>query len=306
MKKLWVVSLLVLSTSSFAEVVDKTVAIVGKEVILKSDVDEVLAHPALKVLSADEALAALVEKSILKADCKTTGNYPSEADLKQTIADVKKQNHLDDTTFLVALQRSGTNLAAYQEQMSTEICKTRIVHSKIRGRVNITQDDVKRAYEQEFGKGKNVKLHVREMNVKVAKEAKDKPATLKKAQELAQTSISNLRAGQKWESVLAQAQKHGLQVSEEDLGTLARKDLVATVADSIFGEGSDNYRGPVQTDDGFHVLEILERVEGTQIALVDVEKDLHKQLFEKEVERLLRQYVEEAKSSVYIDVIGMK
>lgn len=303
MIKNWVVLTLVLSAPATAAIVDRTVALVGKDVILQSDVEEVLGFSGLGIRSKEEALLGLVDKAVLTADCKQSGNFPTEADVKQTITDIKKQNKLDDVGFAAALQRSGTSLAAYEKQLSVDICKTRIVHGKIRGRVNITDDDVKRVYEEEYSAANLVELHLKDLLVRVDN---TKPDTIQKAKQLASTMAQSLRDGKKWDAVLAEAKKTGLQVASEDLGTLTRKDLLASIADSVFQDGSDKIRGPVRTDDGFHVLEIIKRTEGAQIPLADVRNDLHKQLFEKEVERLLRQYVEEAKSSVYIDVIGMK
>jgi len=99
---------LLLSFHASAELVDKTVAIVGTKVILKSDVDEVLAHPMSGVKTREDALAALIDKDVIQEDCKQSGNYPSDSEIKQTISEVKKQNHFDDATFSAALQRSGT------------------------------------------------------------------------------------------------------------------------------------------------------------------------------------------------------
>jgi len=281
---------LLLSFHASAELVDKTVAIVGTKVILKSDVDEVLAHPMSGVKTREDALAALIDKDVIQEDCKQSGNYPSDSEIKQTISEVKKQNHFDDATFSAALQRSGTDLAAYTSQLGVELCKSRVVHSKIRPRVNITDDDVKRAYDKSFGENSNYKLHLRDMRVST-KQAADQIAT-------------QLRSGKKWDAVVAEVKKIGVTVVSEDLGVLARSDLLASISDMVFAKGDDRFRGPVQTDEGFHVLEILEKVEGPRTPLADVRNDLHKQLFEKEVERLLKQYVDEAKSSVYIDVIG--
>lgn len=302
MKK-WVILTLALSTCAQATIVDRTVALVGKDVILHSDVEEILAVPGFGIQSRDDALNSLIDKAVLTADCKQSGNFPSETEVKQTISDIKKQNKLDDMQFISALQRSGTSLDAYEKQLGMDICKTRIVHGKIRGRVNITDDDVKKAYEYEYSPANRAELHLRDMLVKVDNANTD---SVQKGKLVAGAAAQNLQDGKTWEAVLAEAKKSGLQVVTEDLGTLARKDLLASISDSVFAQGNDKIRGPVRTDDGFHVLEILERVEGKQIPLADVRNDLHKQLFEKEVERLLRQYVEEAKSSVYIDVIGKK
>jgi peptidyl-prolyl cis-trans isomerase SurA len=300
MNRTWVVFLALASLSSFAELVDRTVAIVGKEVVLKSDVEELLAHPTVGTKTAEDALAFLVDKMVIQEDCKQSGNYPSESEIKQTISEVKKQNHLDDAGLDSALRRSGTTLLAYESQLGLELCKSRIVHSKIRPRVNIGDDDVKRAYDQAYGPNRNFKLRLRDMQVKIS----EKTST-ENARRLALSIIKELRSGQKWETVLANAKKSGLTVDSEDLGVLSRTDLAASVAEMVFAEAPDNLRGPVQMEDVFHVLEVQERIQGPQTPLADVQNDLHKQLFEKEVERLLKQYVDEAKSSVYIDVIGM-
>jgi len=303
MKRAWVVGLtLMTSLSVSAEVVDRTVAIVGKEVILKSDVYELLAHPTSAGKTAEDALSFLIDKAVLQEDCKQNGNYPSDAEIKQAVVEVQKQNHLpDEAALIAALQRNGTSFTAYKAQLGVELCKSRIVHGKIRPRVNISDDDVKLAFEQQ-NKGKNVKLRLRDMQISAARNS----AAVPKAKKLAEEIYNQLnKGGESWEDVLAKAKKSGLKVASEELGVLARSDLDPSVSDIVFTEAAGNYRGPVQTDEGFHVLEVQERVQGQETPLAQVQNDLHKQLFEKEVERLLKQYVDEAKSSVYIDVLGM-
>ena len=302
MKNSWVLYLLLLSLTVNAEIVDKTVAVVGKELILKSDVDAVLTHPSSGIRSADDALKVLIDKSVITADCKQSGNFPSEAEVKQTISEIKKQNHLDDEGLIRALQQSGLDFATYQTQVGTEICRGRIVYGKIRSRVNVTDDDVKRAYEAQYGEGKGERLHLRDMRIMTPS---TDPKLLAKAKQLAITIAQKLEEGQSPETVLAEAKKSGLQVVNEDLGSLTRKELNATVADAVFAKGPDKFRGPVQTDDGFHVIEIRERTEGPRTPLAEVKNDLHKALLDSETERLLKQYVEEAKSSIHIDVMGV-
>lgn len=303
MKNNWVIYAMFLSLSASAELVDKTVATVGKEPILKSDVDALTSNPATGVTSSKEALDALLGREALTASCKQSGNYPEAPEVKQTINDIKRQNRIsDDVAFMRALQQNHTTLEAYEKQVAGEMCRNRIVYGKIRGRINITDDDIQRAYEREYGPEATKKLRLRDMRFLTPDAELRK---LDKAKREAGVALNKLKDGRSWEVVFKEAKKSGAQVVNEDLGALTRKDLLASIADAVFTDAPGNLRGPIQTEDGIHVIEITERVEGQQTPLAQVKNDLHKQLLDQETERLLRQYVEEAKSSIYIDVMGV-
>lgn len=299
MKKVILLSLLAWGVPGFSKIINGTIAVVGNEIILQSEVDEILRRNKSTNSTSDEVLKELIEKRLLESECKKLGFYPSSAEVKQAINDIKKQNRLDDQGLRIALQNMGLTFSAYETQLYFEICKTRIIQNKIRSRVNITKEDLHRAFVQHYGSDAEIKLRLRDMIVAPSSNNSDDLAL---AKQLAITIVQSLRAGQKWEWVLEKAQKTNPEVHSEILGILSKSDLVAPIAESVFSDSTEKFKGPVETEEGFHVIEVLEKVREQKIPLVDVEKDLHKQLFEKEVERLLKQYIEEVRSSTYVDV----
>lgn len=300
MKKIIFLPLLLCSHFASSELVNRTLAIVGKELILQSDVEDLIKSAGEPRPSFSAAFDALIEKSLLLSECKKYDFYPTETEIKQQINDIKKQYNLDDKGLIRALGGDDTadggakTLAAYETQLHFEICRNKIVQNKIRNRVNITPDDVERASQ-------NGQINLRSLFVKIPTQtASIKSAT--KTQMLA--ILQRLKGGASFEDIMADETQNNSNLSIVDFGMVSKSVLVPEIAAVVYADSSEKIRGPVETDDGFHLFEVLERVEGKGKPLVDEQKDLHKQLFEKEIERLLKQFIEEARASTYVDIMG--
>lgn len=296
MKKTLFLSLFLWSNLAFSELVDRAVAIVGKELILKSDVDELMRqNPAATFKSA---LDLSVEKAITISECKKLSFYPSETEVKQQIKDIMKQYKLDEAALTKELARMGMTYSGYEAQLYSDMCKGKLIQNKIRNRVNITKDDVQRAYDQKNGSDAQLRLRSLLLQPKT-KRAADKEEAKKQSLLI----VQRLKSGTPFDKVVSDSQKEGSKITSEELDGISKSDLLPHIADAVFSLSTDKIRGPIETDDGFHIFEVLERAEASRKPLVDEEKDLHKQLFEREVERLLKQYIEESRSSTFVDVM---
>ena len=286
---------LIFGTVSTAEVFDRTIAVVDKEVVLQSELDDAKVAPQDRKTYLDN----LVTRKLLAKECKKLSIEPSAEEIQQAINDVKKQNHLDDAGLAVALKQMGMSLGDYKQQLNSEICKMKIVQTKIRPRVNISKEDIQQAYENEHGATAGKKISLSHIFIRPSSGS---DADIAAAQKLADSIYKDLKGGAKWDSVLTASKSQVAKVTGEDLGAVARVDLLPQIADEAFAKDAGEIRGPIRTHLGFHVLRVKEQLDVEKIPLVNVEKDLHNQLYEKEIEKLLLQYIDDLRASAFIEV----
>lgn len=298
MKKLFLL-FCISSSLVHAELVDRTVAIVGKELILMSDAVDSLQQRPPVVRTLDEAIKLLIDKAILVSECKKFSFYPAETEVIQQINDIKKQNKLDDNAFRMALLNMGTSYSAYETQLYFEMCKTKLIQNKIRNRVNITSDDIQRAHNEAASETTAKQLALRSLLFKPLKKT---PANRELAKQSSLLVLKKLVAGEPFDSV-DHSDDARVTITRQEFGLVSREDLLPSIANVVFSPSSERFLGPLEIDSGFYIFEILERPKEQKKPLVDEEKDLHKQLFEKEIERLLKQYIEEARSSTYVSIM---
>lgn len=281
---IWLACGLLVATSSNAAVVDRIRAIVGSEIILQSE---------LKDKSLDDAISQL----ILKNECKKQSLTPTEDEIQQQIKEIKEQNHLSEPQFQAAIAGMNMTMAAYKEQLGAEACKMKIAQYKIRPRVQISKDDVEQAWRQEYVGNTEKRLQISEILIAPTPGAKPKVV-----QNIAKQIYQDLKNGEPWDKVVNKTYSSEVQVQAEDLGIVKKGDLQASISDIAFAEDPSPYRAPFQTSVGFHILKVEDTGSVEQIPLGKVEKDLHKKLFSQEVERLLKQYLDDLRNSTFVEV----
>lgn len=284
-------------TTVYAEMVDKTVAIVGKELILASDVDELLSLELSEKIDFKTGLNELVNNAILVSDCKKFGVYPTENEVKDQIGDIKRQNGLNDEQFRMQLLRAGITPESYESRMYFELCKTKIIQSKIRNRVNISKRDIERVLEKRTGRSNNNEK-IRALSFAISSNTE---AESQSAQKIAKNVYDALIRDEPVEQITKLSQG-AIAVSQVDFGIISKYDAVGDLADVLFSDSTQDVRGPVELGGQFYVFKILERIKDDASPLADEEKELYKQLFEAEIERLLRQHIAEARASTYVEI----
>lgn len=108
-----------------AQVVDRIVAIVGKEPILASQ------------LKAGQTLENLIDDEVIYQEVKKLGLDVSEAEIDLTISNIMKQNKLNQTDFEKALlQTSNMTLSEYRDFLKKQFFKRNLIQSKVKNRVS--------------------------------------------------------------------------------------------------------------------------------------------------------------------------
>lgn len=146
--------LLILLTvfSLHAEIVDKIIAIVGKEPILLSQL-----KPGL-------SLEDLIDDRVIAQEIKKLGLEVSESELDSTTQNVMKQNGLTAQTFEMALQSQGLTLSEYRASLKKQLYKMRLMQ-KIKNRISTkTGSETRLHVEQALFKTKSEALEALKIN----------------------------------------------------------------------------------------------------------------------------------------------
>ena len=135
--------MLLTALSLQAEVVDKIIAIVGKEPILKSQI-----KPGTDIED-------LIDNALIAQEIKKLGLDVSEAELDLTVQNVMKQNSLTPQTFELALKSQGLTVPEYRESLKKQMYKARLIQNKVKNRVSVkTGSEVHMQVEQAIFKTK--------------------------------------------------------------------------------------------------------------------------------------------------------
>ena len=122
--------------------IDRPAAIVGAAVIWQSEVEEMLARRSFERPEALRVLEELIETELVMQTASVMGIDAPASDVDAALAEIKKQNSLDDAALDAVLAQQGFTRARYREEIARKLVRLRFVNGVLRARVVVSDDDV--------------------------------------------------------------------------------------------------------------------------------------------------------------------
>jgi peptidyl-prolyl cis-trans isomerase SurA len=302
------------SVAQAARVVERVVAVVNDEIILETELEQAAAPQyrgpdpdsaegkkqwdELKRKSLDQMIdGKLVQQQAAELKLSVT---PEEVD--RAITQVKEQNKLDDATFRQALEQQGFTVEGYRKTLKKQILELKVVNTAVRSRVTVSDDEVKTYYKQ------NEKLvagdrqsHLRQILVAVPDHASDADIDTKKR--VAAKVLELARGGTSFAELAKQySDDDGTKTSGGDLGWVGKGVLVDALDDAMAQMEPGDLRGPIRTDRGWVVLQLVERKSGDLKPYDEIKEQLRKQLYDQQVEKAQQSWIKELRKKAHVEV----
>ena len=150
-----------------ARVVEKIAAVVGGNVILASEVEEKAAPLLTEITRIPDqakrsARAAALRREVLDRliDDELIGDQAAELRLTVTpeqvdasIAEIKRQNNIDDNQLKDALRGQGMSMTAYRADLKKQLLRFRVINIAVGSKVTISDEDVRGYYNRHYKAG---------------------------------------------------------------------------------------------------------------------------------------------------------
>jgi hypothetical protein len=125
--------------------IDRIVALVERRPIWQSEIDR---RSSLTHEEREAALSKLIDTALELNSADAHNIEPSEADIDAVIANLKKDNSLDDAALDKTLADYHYTRASYRAASARELRVQSMVFIVIGRRTVITEDEIRRAYEE--------------------------------------------------------------------------------------------------------------------------------------------------------------
>ncbi len=297
------------------EVVDRVAATVNGDVVTLSDVRERAgeeyerAERLLPGKARDDAISAalrrafdaIVADKLLAQQAKDLQLEVTEQQVDAAINDIKTRNKFDDGQFDEALEAQGLDRARFREQIRRELETYQVLQYKVRGRVKITDEDVRNYYQshpQEFeGEGE---IHVRHIFLPLAPDASPEEEAKVRAQ--GEKILKSLKGGEDFAKVAREVSKGPSAQEGGDLGFLKHGTIQKQLEDAAFALKDGQISGLVRAGPGLHVLKVEERRKGGGKSYDEAKEEIRNRLMEEQVGTYRQQYLDELKKQALIEV----
>jgi peptidyl-prolyl cis-trans isomerase SurA len=289
-----------------AEVVERVVATVDDEAIFLSDLRKrampflprLMEVPELQRLAAlrqlyEELLEQLINEELVERAAQSQQIRVSAADVDRAVQNVIRQNGLGEEEFWSVVEQQGYTQAEYRSDLRRQLLRYRLLNERVRGRVNITEEDVRRVYDQRTRRA-NRALRFRTSHVLVSLEEGATATQIAEARELA-TSLHAELTAETFEDAID-------EVGGGDLGWLRQGDLPAELEEVLLAMQPGEISEPVRGPSGFHVFLLHERERGdASVPPFEQMRDaIYQEMMGRAMERQERLFLEELRRGAIV------
>jgi parvulin-like peptidyl-prolyl isomerase len=298
-------------------IVDRVVAVVNDDIILSTELMTRVAPMAFELNKisdpkerarrqaklSSEVLDQMINEQLVSQAAKEAKLEVSAKEVEAAIADLKRQNKLDDEQLKEALRLQGSSMSTYRRDVRNQILRMRAVSTIVRPKVNITEDDIRARYDAMARRSAQVsEVHLQ--HILIATPPKADEATLSAARAKAAEVITKAKAGEDF-GKLAQTYSDDPSTKNTggDLGWIERGTIATEWEVIVFAMGAGEVRGPINGPRGLHVFRVSEVKDSKQEPFNKVKEQIRNELYRTELERQNRLWQEELRKKAHFEIL---
>ncbi|MEM8608230.1 MAG: SurA N-terminal domain-containing protein [Myxococcota bacterium] len=290
-----------------ADIVERVVATVNDRAIFLSDLRKravpflpQIAESATETERAarlkelySELLNFLIEEELLKQVAAQDGTIVTEADVDQAIVNIRTGNGLTEEQFMEAVEAQGFTEQAYRRDLKKQLLRFKVINERVRSRVNITEEEVRRRYEQRArGEGQELRFKVAYLVIDLEPDANATDVARARKQ------ANAIRATLTPDNFMVEAEALG----GGDLGWIAEGDLPEDLGEALFALSPGEISAPIRGSRGFNIFFVEDRQVGSDFPTYDEMKDeLFREMLDVQMRRQERVFIEELRRDAIIN-----
>jgi len=300
-----------------ARVVERIVAVVNKQIVLLSELQQRIAplrHQLRRIADPQlrrqrlaqlsrQALERMIDQKLIEQQARVLKLKVKDRELKLAIRDVMRKNNLTRAQLVEALRREGKTLTAYKKEiLAPELLRMKVLNIKVRPRISVKEDELKALYQKNL-RALGVETKVRARHIFFALPAKPTAQQIARTRRRARALLAALKRGADFAKMAKKHSNDSVTRSEGgDLGFFSRGTLPAHVENAVFAMKKGQIGGPFRTDRGFHLIQVTGRKESSARPYKDVRRELRAQLYSQKLEKATRAWLTEVRKRAYVEV----
>lgn len=290
-----------------AAVVERIVAVVNDDIILLSELEDRLRFVVAENPGQNpdrlrkDVLDHLIDERLIAQEAVTLKLEVDRMEVDRAVDEIKRQNKITHAELEEALRAQGMTMSGYREDLRSQILRLKVLNLQVRSRVSVSDEDVRKAYEQNLRTtGTDVKVRVRQILVAIPP---DSPRTVRDTRRAQAIQLGErVRAGEDLGELAKQISDDPATRAEGgDLGYVARSALPPEVGEVVFAMKVGEVRGPIYSDLGAHIVQVLDRKASEARPFEEAKEDLRRQIHGQEVEKQTRLWLVDVRRRAHVD-----
>ncbi len=283
--------------------IDKVAAVVNDDVITLSEVKDTASvtnkNPDDTQVQR-ELLEMMIEERLLLQEAKKLGIQVTDSEVDAAIAEVKRRFNLTEDEMADVLKKQNYTPESFRDQWRRQILSNKLMGSRVQGQIAVTEDEVKKFYEENKGELKlSEEIRISQILIPV-----ESPENEKQAENQALDVAKLAKSGEDFGMLAKQYSKDPSSADKGgDLGYFKKgemaPDLEKILAETPVGE----ILGPVRAPTGFMIIKIVDK-KAVELSSLDPDKareEIREKLYQLKVAESLKVWLETVKKTAYIE-----
>jgi len=302
---------LALLPGTWAQLKDGIAALVNDDVITFSDVQNALGNTEQELSQSyrgneliekirdarKDALEQLIERRLIIQDFRKRGGVIPEEIIEDEIRVIIDEHYgRDRAVFIKTLEALGMSLETFKDRISDKVIVRYMQSKEISGeQIFVSPYKIEQYYKehvQDFSEGEKVKLRMIYIK-KVAGEEKDQ-------KKMAQEILTKLNTGTDFATLASIYSEDSKNDEGGDYGFIGRDTLRKELTDVAFNLKIGHFSPVVETDDGFYIMQVVEKKDSKVTSLSDARDLIERLLMTEERKRLQEDWIRKLKRRAYI------
>ena len=314
----------VLPSITFADVVDRSVAIVNEDTITLSEVNELGKSYFQKITEEapanqlSEALQQarttvidkLIEKKLLLQEAKKLNIRVSDEDVESALQRILANNKTTVEQFRKEIGTMGLTEKQYREDLREQILSSKLINYEIRSKVVISEDKIKSYYDNtQFTEKVNESGEYYILQIGCLWGALDRNGTTPtKAEARAKAEkIRNLAMkGDDFKALAKQYSDLPSAADGGDLGVFRKDEMAAYIRDAVVTLHPGDVSQIVETENGYQFFKLLPS-QGEKIVTKppygSVKEEIREKLSQQAMELRFKEWMKNIRDKAYIKIL---
>lgn len=300
----------------YGRVVERIVAVVNKQIILLSELRERLAPFAAQLAGVRDAgmrqqrlaelrkqvLNQMIDETLIEQEARKLKLGVADDEIDKALDQVMHRNNLTREQLESALRHEGKSIPAYREQiLRPQLLRLKVLNVQVRARVSVQEDEIKALYQQNLRSlGVETRVHARHIFISLVNAGE---VQREQQEALVRELMRNLRQGADFAALAREYSEDSVtRESGGDLGFFGRGTLPSNVEDEVFGMKAGEVRGPIRSERGLHIIQLVERQDSSARPYEEVREDIRNQLYNQKMEKATQAWLSDVRKRSYVDV----
>jgi peptidyl-prolyl cis-trans isomerase SurA len=252
---------------------DNVIAIVNKNVILQSELDQLIHKIQIDAAEQNQSLPPyhqlhkqvldrLIEDSLILQQAERQGLRIGDTQLDQALASVAADKGQSVASMQAQAQREGLTPAEFRETVRKEMLISEVRRNQLRQRINITDQEVKQLSKLISDQGsKGQRFHIEHILLSLPTDA-DR-AEQQRVAEKAKQLLAQLKKGADFHQIAVAESADNKALDGGDWGWMTVEEMPSLMAEAVSGAHKDQFIGPLRSGAGLHIIHVKD-VQGQQ------------------------------------------